>query len=821
MVSRRFQGVGRTIAVIALVLLVVGATTSVLTYRSQLTEVYRRFQTDRLLTTISKPENLSWKYASLVKVTARAAIKYDPWNDPLKVNVPYGPRGIYLYLLNAKAKNIPSGLRCNCTALSYSRAIVCDEDFIRRVGRYLQDPDVKVPSDPKDDIAQVEISLMQIKAMALLSWLIAHEIGHVVLGHTEDPRSDQWTLESMSSFTSVKSTPLALGSHAEIEADEYALRSMFSPVGRRQNETAFPFFMQTIGLLTYHVGYSLGKYIEYNQQGHPPFAARLFNAWAVYKRDYSLSPELDSDDRSIITTFKNIEWKTAARGLNPFCEEKTPEALFKYPILPGEDSEGAEIMGAIISAWTMRDSHRAVELLRQLKQTVKPAISRDLEQTFELISGALRPPLARQTVERLEAISSKGLVQDRDDGVSEFAQILATASLVSLGQGGKWDTPKSAELFLRFDAARANLQRVKHRSEISNLALGNSVVFMMLGGAVGSQEWRSIILDLANARSDSEIDDLNGYLMDLSFSLDKNRKVSSRDFDELYWNVLDTSYVLASAGNYRSLVASSRLRQAQYAARDHTIEANHVWALYYEAIALAAERDYDTPSLEELVIKIIKYLNKEIEDNPDGLPALSSKWSDEFQGRFLNILGWTLLRKGRYSEALDALSKAELITLMQNCFWLKYGEHCVDESHPLLVSVRDNLAEGYLASGKTKWAVTAAARANIQRNKLAKETGKGNDEVPLAVIASHYRILAASLLQMDDKEAAAKGRQILAALDSMLVRRLWPQIPSRAMFDIIIDGKTINLVQFMPHRPEWDKRADVLRAYEDERGKQQ
>jgi len=475
-------------------------------------------------------------------------------------------------------------------------------------------------------------------------------------------------------------------------------------------------------------------------------------------------------------------------------------------------------MEAMIAAWTFRDSQRAVALSQQLREIVTPAIGQELEPVFGLINAALRPPIEKQTLEGLEELSSKGLAKVRDDGVSELAQILATASLVSLEHDGKWDSPELTKLLLRFDANRAKLQRIKHRAEIADAGLGNLAVFMLFGdGAVGGTKWRSMVLDVANSKSEPAADELNSYLMDLAFNHYSSGKAYSGSFDKLYWNLLDTTYVAAFVSNYRYLLASARLLQAQYASKEEIIRPNQTWALYYEAISLNAERDYNTPAFEELLSETVTYLSrKETTNSPGTLPALTSKWSDEFEGRFLNLLGWILLRKGHYAEALKTLSKAELIILMQDCFWLKQGERCIDNVHPSLVSVRDNLAEVYLALGQGKKALTAAARANIYRNKLAKVAGAGADEIPLGVITSHYKILAASLLQIGDKEATAKGQKILDGLNSTIVDRIAPRIPSRYMFDVIVNGKNVNLVQFMTEQPDWDKRADALKAYKEE-----
>jgi len=242
---------------------------------------YRQFSSDRLIARIATPRALSWEHLSNFRDIVRLHVETDTWNEPVKINEPYNGHGTYLYITKASLSHeLPHEYRGNCTALLGTKVIICDGAFLTNVGRCLQDPNVTVANDKDADsqTRKVVLGLMHQKSSALVSWVIGHEIGHIAKGHIQTPSQGGWSLPNSSDNR-------ILGSRTEIEADEYSLRSMFR--SRDEATRSFMgFFNQTIGLLTWHLAYDEGNKVFFNPDGHPPMAARLYNAWALYKRDY-------------------------------------------------------------------------------------------------------------------------------------------------------------------------------------------------------------------------------------------------------------------------------------------------------------------------------------------------------------------------------------------------------------------------------------------------------------------------------------------------------------------------------------------------------
>src|SRR5205823_635104 len=120
------------------------------------------------------------------------------------------------------SRELPEQFQRNCAALLGTKVVLCDGAFLSDVGRCLQDPNISIHNKWKNpDMHEAALTLMYLKAESILNWIIGHEIGHIARRHNqEDVIQRGWR--------SPRATDgVVLGSQVEIDADEYALRSMF------------------------------------------------------------------------------------------------------------------------------------------------------------------------------------------------------------------------------------------------------------------------------------------------------------------------------------------------------------------------------------------------------------------------------------------------------------------------------------------------------------------------------------------------------------------------------------------------------------------
>lgn len=756
-----------------------------------------------LLADVASPKRLSWEHISQLGEIARRHVSFDSWNEPLKVNQPYNGYGTYFYITKKElSKNLPVTLRNNCTAVMGTKVIVCDGAFLDMVGRCLQDPDVgekpKRGQDPS--IHETILSLMRMKANAMLSWIVGHEIGHISRGHTQKLPLEGWRLPNVDN-------PQPLGTRVEVEADDYAIRSMLR-LSDDIGVNYWGFFNQTIGLLAWHMKYDEGRKIYFNPAGHPPIAARLYNAWSIYKRDYALSTDLDSDDKHIIQKIKEADWRPSEAISTSFCEKS--DKKYQYPIFSNALSLGSELTTALLTGWIYRDrtwSDGVMSAIDEQKFSDDALESTKFKAALRILNNFVFAvePEKTNLAPTVESMAELGLKNERQT-VSSVAQIFATAVLHGAGQI-KLDSDDSQALLRKFDERRKALpsKATTRRDDIVYLARSKSMAYLLFKPEdIGSEFWTKTMHGIIRSGTEStrtgtaSNEALVNYLAHWATLPEWNKQSNlSKTLLTRQFRAIDTLYVASSVASYDFYAAKSRSVQASVASKlighEHSKE---VWGMYLEAAHRFVRNEPDRAF--EMASRGLTVLESDSSGADGDLPKVTAEWKTEFRVRLGNIAGWAAVLKRNYPEAIRRLEEAR--PLAQNgCFWIKRGELCIEERNPTLVYIWDNLAEAYLGEGDIEKARGYANEARIYRSQQAKHSDfKGEDN---ATALSSAKVWAAILLHR--KEERSRGVELVSRINEALVKALDPQRPRRDMFTVVVAGKDFDLLEELPSKPSW------------------
>lgn len=771
---------------------------------------YRQVPSDDIDLSLIRPRMLSWEYLSNFREIARLHVEFDSWNEPLKINEIYNGHGTYLYITKPSVSDkLPAEFRGNCTALQNTKVILCDGSFLTNIARCLQDPGVTIEGDGHTDpeTQRTIVGLMYFKARALLSWVIGHEIGHLAKGHVQSPTHKSWSLPNSTGN-------LIIGNRAEIEADEYSFRSMF----RGRDESTIPFmtfFPQTIGLLAWHMQYDDGKKVYYSPLGHPPMAARLYNAWSLYKRDYDLADGMNSDDKHVVSNIRNVDWVSSSSVSNSFCQD-SKSRKYRYPMLRGSDSADREMLRALLKGWIYRERAWSADVLSEIKSVSgRPSnwilSNQKFLEAIEAINELVfaEEGETKKLSERVLDIARNGLPGERKS-VSLFAQALASSAYHGKMFASDVSSDASEKIKKAFDASRLALAKLQigDADEPSRLALSELPILLLFHpDTLGSETWTKVIRQItAKGQSDpATIETLVNYIVHWVES-PRFFRATGRENPHFVqeWNAVDTLYVASHLGSYENYAAHYRSIEAALATRMQDIEPQNAWMIYYDAAHRFVLRAPDRAF--EMASEALSALEKNDGLHTSRLPALPNKWKIEQEIRFRNLLGWILTQRKDFATAVSMLTPAEQ-PAREGCLWVRSNERCRSNQHPDLVYIWDNLAEANLGIGNIERARHYAAMAQSYRDEAAKEPDfKGFDA---SVLFSSAKVWAAIQL-LGNEEQRKRGVEFIGEINELAVKQMFPQRPSRGMFLVTVEGRPVDLIAKLPAKPAWLKHIDEI-----------
>lgn len=783
------------------------ATSAHANFLSDLLSRYRHYQSEKIVFRIATPRMLSWDYLSNYREIARLHVEFDTWNEPLKVNEPYNGEGTALYITKPeRSAELPAQLRRNCTAIFGTKVIICDGLFLNDMGRCLEDPNVSIKVEEGDDpeMHGIVIEVMHMKAMALLNWTLGHEIGHVAKGHTTKPPSEGW-------MAPISNSPV-VGNRAEIEADEYAFQSMFRG-GHDETRYLVGMFHQTIGLLAYGLPFDSDNDIFYNPSGHPPIAARLYNAWAIYKRDYDFvfPTTMTPDDEHIHSMMAKARWVPSTDASNTFCKDSERKA-YDYPMLPALHSNEYELVRSLLLGWSYRNREWSAGILREVSASATQANGLLKNQKFVMLLSDLNSLVFAEAdadkgelAARIKTVAGKGLPGE-PPSASLFAQTLASAVYEGSGLGEAWDSATSQEMLNTFDESRGALSKLSFSADDDVASLAFSPIPILLlpdPKLIGSSGWMRLIrqiLEDANAEGTEVITNYITSWVESPGFLTALSAGETSDEAAREWNTIDALYVAAHYGSYDSYAARYKEDELTFLLKRGNSPPLQTWEMYYEVAHRLVSRDQDTAlNLSRIALAALL--------SDDAASGSSHKGNTEFEIRFRNMIGWVLTQRKEFAEAVKILVPAEQLALKAACSWLDPGEFCISGQHPALVYIWDNLAEAQLGLGNIEQATRYVKDAGQYRDEEKKDPKfKG---FPAGALIGSAKVRAACLLTGNTADQAEALALIHGISDTVEIE-LFPRRPSDAMFVVTVAGKPMNLITHLKVPPNWENRIDVF-----------
>lgn len=204
---------------------------------TDLTDPLVRWSNQRLLRAVATPEAMSYELAPLAWSIADRWVRNNQWAGKVRVNAPPRDDGLNIYIIKREflTANRFTNLEavCPCEYLVGTKSIVCVDDALKRATTSLDQHTVKRDGDDKDVNESIQLIRRQHRTF-MSEWIIAHELGHLVLDHTFADLKKSWGFANQQ-----------VGIDAEREADLYYLSAL-----QHQNFSQFSSIMGLSQLMT-------------------------------------------------------------------------------------------------------------------------------------------------------------------------------------------------------------------------------------------------------------------------------------------------------------------------------------------------------------------------------------------------------------------------------------------------------------------------------------------------------------------------------------------------------------------------------------------
>lgn len=252
---------------------------------TDLTDALAKWSNQRLLEAIAKPEAMSYETAPYVWSIASQWVSNNQWAGRVRVNEPPQKDGINIYIVRRKFLTAHRFTNleavCPCEYLAGTNAIVCVDDSLKRATTSL---DRFTQGASKDkDADDVRKAVRHELRTFMAEWIIAHEVGHLVLHHSVSDLRRSWNELGQ-----------PVGLDAERQADLFYLSHL-----QHQAVSQFSSFLGLAQLITAQYGQALaaerkkavkdGKviaptnndqvYIKVSPFEHPPMLLRALNLY--------------------------------------------------------------------------------------------------------------------------------------------------------------------------------------------------------------------------------------------------------------------------------------------------------------------------------------------------------------------------------------------------------------------------------------------------------------------------------------------------------------------------------------------------------------
>lgn len=283
-----------------------------------------------LAATIS-PSSLDNSQARNIRSTAERWLAMTPWSGRLAVNEAIDPNQLNVLVINhAELVKQTSEISCNCQYVFNANTILCDGMFIANFSNSINFTGSVGNAD--DEIRRILSQADENLRQFLLQWILGHEIGHFILGHTLVQVDRPWKVEG----------GIPVGTDVERQADEYY-------ISRLQGQQTFQFYawlglsniitkLYSLALHNQHAdeefdairrtgrdpvfAAELAVKVGYSSAEHPPLLIRALNLATVALRIY---PELADSTGYFDRVRRAIQFDPSWTSSGPsYCDTAAP-----------------------------------------------------------------------------------------------------------------------------------------------------------------------------------------------------------------------------------------------------------------------------------------------------------------------------------------------------------------------------------------------------------------------------------------------------------------------------------------------------------------
>jgi tetratricopeptide (TPR) repeat protein len=486
----------------------------------------------RLVHAIAKPEAMSYARAAQVWSIANDWLQHTEFNGTVRVNQPYKEIAINIYIVRREflVRNQIRRLTalCPCEYLPGTSTIVCVDDALERAITYL---DVQAERNATNEETLTPNDLDKARVFHrkfMIEWVIAHELGHLVNGHTAEQLKRSWELNGT-----------RVGLDAEREADAFYVSRMATRPGSQNSA-----YLGLSQLITHLYGRELAAQYpgqdtklsdvdktitaKYSPSFHPPLILRSTILYDVLLNRYPNMVDATGYHKKIQDKVRLIrddihpsvpEFCSEAAIQIPLGRESAALGEFYYLYLfNGDESWAREIISRLLSnsrnikAESPREFEQidAAIKLAQLNwhfRNKKPDW-KELERLVSNASDAVKPDaqiqlaLARATT---GAFKSTGEAEDAAEQMMQHINTLVSRGELDLENHNDAYDVLSTYLVISFskngdfsDRYLANREQiVSHILRLEPDGLRKAGVFAIL-----MDQWREL-RKIANGRDDS------------------------------------------------------------------------------------------------------------------------------------------------------------------------------------------------------------------------------------------------------------------------------------------------------------------------------
>lgn len=359
----------------------------------------------------------SYNYLEKVQDIANRWTKGTIFDGRVRINRPYRHGHVNIYILDEESIKIDN-FKCGCSYLPGATTIVCDGNFLQSATKFLSGPlqqelvrfQKKLDSDDEEQQVAVKIlrSIVPIYDTFMREWLIAHEIGHLVLDHSKDDLSRTWDYKDGQ----------GIGLSIEREADEFYISRLqhTNQVLTWQAISQLVTRLYHSGVLASHRAEELGDFkalsvnrdvkVPYNPNRHPPFLIRALELADAVRELYPTV--VDSSGY-----FERIRERVK-------LDRGQTRRTIPCKVAPPPDT-AADPVALLAQLWTQvyagESDHHLDQTLSAFIEALRQYPENDFDQVSHIATLIVRAAKGEDIAEQLEAVS----VRVPDDGSPQSA----------------------------------------------------------------------------------------------------------------------------------------------------------------------------------------------------------------------------------------------------------------------------------------------------------------------------------------------------------------------------------------------------------------